>query len=122
MSIPLQITMSTMPRSDALDARIRRDVAKLERIQARIAGCRVALERIGAHHREGGRFRARVELRVPGRPDIVASLDPHEDVHVALRDAFTAAQRQLTEVVREMRRPPRDNGSPARKADDGDKG
>jgi ribosome-associated translation inhibitor RaiA len=41
----------------------------------------------------------RVDLRVPGR-EIVASREHHEDVYVALRDAFESAHRQLEDTGR----------------------
>lgn len=49
----------------------------------------------------------RVELIVPER-EIVVRREPgehhaHEDLHVAIRDAFDAAQRQLQDYAREMR-------------------
>jgi cold shock CspA family protein len=43
-----------------------------------------------------------IDLRVPGK-EIVANRDHHEDVYVALRDAFDAAKRQLEETVRLQR-------------------
>jgi cold shock CspA family protein len=44
----------------------------------------------------------RIDVRVP-QHEIVATRDHHEDVYVALRDAFDAAKRQLEEFVREDR-------------------
>jgi cold shock CspA family protein len=43
-----------------------------------------------------------MDLRVPGK-EIVANCDHHEDVYVALRDAFDAVKLQLKDAAREMR-------------------
>jgi len=102
MQIPVQITMRDIPASPALEAHIREKAAKLEEFHSHIMSCRVTVEELGKHKHQGRQFRVRIDLRVPGK-EIVANKDHHEDVYVALRDAFDAAKRQLEEVVREMR-------------------
>ena len=103
MEVPLQITMHNMRRSDALEARIRENAAKLERFHSRITSCRVAVEETQHHQRQGGQFTVRVEVRSPGGGDAISSLQHHEDVYVAVRDAFDAARRQLEDAVRKAR-------------------
>jgi ribosomal subunit interface protein len=102
MQIPLQITIRDVPHSDALEAQIREKAAKLESFHPRITSCRVTIEELRKHHHQGREFRVHVDLRVPGK-EIVVDRDHHEDVYVALRDAFDSAKRQLEEVVREKR-------------------
>lgn len=99
MQVPLQITVRDMPHSDALDARIREKVLKLEEFHPQITTCRVAVEELRKHHRQGRHFQVSIDVRVPGR-EIVANRDHHEDVYVALRDAFDAVKRQLEEEIR----------------------
>jgi ribosome-associated translation inhibitor RaiA/cold shock CspA family protein len=104
MQIPVEITFKELDRSDAMEARIRDWVAKLERVYDRIVRCDVMVETPHRHHRNGRQFHVRVRLTVPGG-EIVASHDPgpdetHEDFYVALRDAFLAARRQLEDHVR----------------------
>jgi len=94
MQIPLQITMRDMDHSEVLGQAIQDQVAKLERFHDHITRCRVTVEQTGRHQLQGRQFTVRVDLRVPGR-EIVASRDHHEDVHVALREAFDSARRQL---------------------------
>ena len=101
MQIPLQITVRDMPRSDALDARIREKAASLEHFHPRITSCRVTVAEYRKHHHQGRCFQVRVDVRVPGHAEIVSNLHHHEDVYVALRDAFDSTARQLEEVVRE---------------------
>lgn len=98
MQIPLQITIRDMDRSDALDSVIQEQVARLERFHDRITRCRVTVEQLGRHQQQGRQFAVKVDLRIPGR-EIVASHDHHEDVYVALREAFDSARRQLEELV-----------------------
>jgi ribosomal subunit interface protein len=103
MEIPLQITVEDMQRSDALDARIRDKVAGLARFHPRITSCRVVVRGLGKHQHQGRQCEVEVDLRVPGHAEIVSNRHHHEDVYVALRDAFASVTRQLEEVVREKR-------------------
>ena len=103
MKIPLQITVRDMPNSEALDTHIRDKVQKLNDIFAEIVSCRVVVEVPHKHHSQGKQFNVRIDLGVP-RNEIVVNRDHHEDVYVALRDAFDAAKRQLEDYVRRMRR------------------
>ena len=64
--------------------------------------CRVVIEQPGKHKRQGKEFVVHVDLKVPGG-EIAVNRDHHEDVYVALRDAFDAARRKLEDVAREMR-------------------
>jgi cold shock CspA family protein/ribosome-associated translation inhibitor RaiA len=108
MQIPVDITFKELARSDALEARVREWVDKLERVYDRIVRCEVMIETPHRHHRNGRQYHVRIRLTVPGG-EIVASHDPgpdetHEDAYVALRDAFTAARRQLEDHVRKSLR------------------
>jgi ribosomal subunit interface protein len=107
MQVPLQITFRHMDSSDAVAARIRERTAELERHFDRITSCRVVVECRHPRHQQGNLFRVRVDLKVPGR-EIVVGRDPaahhaHEDVYVAIRDAFDATRRLLEDHVRERR-------------------
>lgn len=113
MQVPLQITMQGMAHSDALEADIRGRVAKLEQFHPRISSCRVAVEQTRKHHVQGREFTLKLDLRVPGR-EIVVTRDHHEDIQVALRDAFDVARRQLEEVAREMRGDVKQHAQPQR--------
>ena len=103
MQLTLQITIPGVPRSEALEARIREDAAKLEQFNPRITSCRVTVDETEKHHRLGRQFRVHVEARAPGHVDAVSTLHHHEDVYVAVRDAFDSVRRQLEEAVREAR-------------------
>ena len=60
--------------------------------------CRVAVEAQHRHKQQGKHYAVRLDVRVPGK-EIVANRDHHEDVYVALREAFDAVRRQLEEYA-----------------------
>lgn len=103
MEIPLHITVHDMPRSEALEARIRKKAAELERFHPRITSCRVTLNEFGKHHHQGRQFEVCVDVRVPGHAEVVSNRHHHGDIYVALRDAFASVARQIEEVIREKR-------------------
>ena len=104
MQRPLEIRFHKMAPSPTIEARIREKAAALERFSERITGCRVVVEQEHRHHRRGNLFRVRVEIDAPGKELAVTRTGPrdhaHEDVQVALRDAFNAAVRQLEDHTR----------------------
>lgn len=107
MKIPLEIVFRNMDRSDAIEARVREKAERLERHSDSITRCRVAVEAPHRHQSHGKLYKVAIELGVPGHQIIVNHAGPqdhaHEDVYVAIRDAFAAATRQLEDHVR-MRR------------------
>lgn len=103
MQLPLQVVFHGMPRSDALEARIREGASKLEHFHDRITSCHVTVEPCGHHRQQGRLYAARIELRAAQRADLIASRQENADVFVAVRDAFDALRRQLQDVVREAR-------------------
>jgi len=71
---------------------------KLEEFFKHIMSCRVVIEAPHKHH-QGKQFNVRIDIGVPGN-EIVVNRDHHEDVYVALRDAFDAVKRQLEDYAR----------------------
>ena len=102
MQTSLQITFRNFPRSDAVEARIRDKAAKLEEFHPRIMSCHVAVEELDRHRHQGKQFTVRLDIRVPGH-ELVVDREHHEDIYVALRDAFNAAGRKLEELGRTQR-------------------
>jgi ribosomal subunit interface protein len=111
MQNSVQISFHGIDHSDAVEARIREKVAKLEQFCDRITGCRVTVE---MHHRntsnlhhKGEPYHINIDISVPGDKIVVkrAPKDSHvhEDITVALRDAFQTAERQLKDYVRKQR-------------------
>ncbi|RFC39688.1 MAG: ribosomal subunit interface protein [Candidatus Nitrotoga sp. CP45] len=102
MQTPLQITVRNIEHSDALETRIRDKAQKLEEFCKHIMSCRAVVEAPHKHHHQGKQFNVRIEIGVPGN-EIVVNRDHHDDVYVALRDAFNAAKRQLEDYARKIR-------------------
>ena len=99
MTIPLQISFRNLEASAAIEDSIHEHAGKLELFNKTITRCRVMVESHHRHHRKGKLFYVRIDLTAPGA-EIVVSREPqdehsHEDVYVAIRDAFDAARRQL---------------------------
>ncbi len=108
MQIPLQITFRDMEPSEAVEARIREKAAKLEQYYDKIISCRVMVEAPHGHHHQGRLYQVRIDLSVPDG-ELVVNREhhhkdhSHEDVYVAIRDAFEAMKRQLQDHVRVRR-------------------
>lgn len=107
MQIPLQITFRGIPHSDAVEARIREKVAKLDKFHSHIMSCRVAVESEHQHRHQGNQYHIRIDITTP-RKELVISREhhdkqAHEDIYVAIRDAFKAATRQLEDYARVQR-------------------
>lgn len=102
MQIPLQITIRDMPASAVLEEHIRDKAAKLEQFYPALIGCRVVVELPHKHKQHGKLFNVRIDLTVPGS-EIAINRDQSEDVYVALRDAFDAANRKLEDYGRRQR-------------------
>ena len=94
--------MRHLPQSEALEARIRERVAKLDEVHPNITGCTVTVEEQRAHHRQGRWFNVRVAVHLPEH-EIVVNRDHDEDPYVALRDAFDAVTRRVEDVARRQR-------------------
>ncbi len=106
MQTPVQISYLGMEPSPALERRIHEKVKKLERFHDRLTSCRVVVES-RTRSDVGPVFHVRVDLIAPGYEIVAGNAgreDPaHSDAHVAVRDAFAAATRQLEDRVRVAR-------------------
>jgi putative sigma-54 modulation protein len=110
MQVPVQIAFHGVDKSDAVESRIHEKVQKLERYFDRITGCRVVVEKHHASHSNlnttAQPFHISLVLEIPGGELVVKrdpkdrnSLKDHEDINIALRDAFNAMERQLKDYV-----------------------
>ena len=104
MQVPLEIHFHNLAKSEAIEAAARERAKKLEQFAASIVSCRVTIGAPHRHHRKGKLYQVSVDVRIPGG-EIVAKRGSsdnhaHEDVYVAIRDAFDAARRQLQDRLR----------------------
>jgi len=107
MQVPVIIAFDGVPESDAVQQAARQHAAELEQFTDRITSCRVVIARPQHGSHQGDVYSVRIDLTVP-REEIVVNRErrfdrSHEDVYVAMRDAFRAARRQLEDYVRRMR-------------------
>lgn len=108
MRIPLEVTFRHMEPSAAAEARIADKVAKLEQLYSQLTRCHVIVEAPHEHHRQGKLFHVSIDLTLPGAELVVTrghnhQSHAHEDVYVAIRDAFEAAKRRLEEYTEQQR-------------------
>src|SRR5271170_2876311 len=102
MDRPLEISFHNMDVSQSLDGEIRSLAARLETRFDHLIGCRVVVEKLQNRRRNGSAFDVHVVMKVPGQ-ELAVSREPHKadikhshpDALSAVRDAFTAAERQL---------------------------
>jgi len=107
MKLPVQISYRNMHKSEAVEEFVRKKASGLDNVSPDIIRCAVIIEAPHKHHRQGNLFHVRVHLTFAGG-ELVVARDPelhhaHEDVFVAVRDAFRAARRDLMELVHARR-------------------
>ena len=99
MQLPLEVAFRNMDPSQSVEEKVRTLADKLERYYDQIMACRVVVEASHKHKHKGGIYHVRIDLTVPGN-EIVINRESHkdqshQDVYVAVRDAFNAAYRKL---------------------------
>ncbi len=107
MKLELQVTFRDMEPSHGIEQAIHEKAAKLDQFYDRIMGCRVVVAAPHRHHHKGRLYNVRIDLTVPGG-ELVVNRDnshaaAHHDIHVAIRDAFDAARRQVQDFARRRR-------------------
>lgn len=108
MEQPVQITFHDVEATDAIKSAIEERVGHLERFYDKIASCRVVIESPHRHQNKGRIYHVKIKMTVPG-DELVISREPeqhgaHEDLYVAINDAFKEARRQLEHYVERRRR------------------
>jgi cold shock CspA family protein/ribosome-associated translation inhibitor RaiA len=108
MEYPTQIVFHNMQASEFIEKVALEKADKLLELYPKIIHCRVMIESPHRHSHQGQLFHVRIILKVP-EDDIVITRQPdleaqHEDVYVALRDAFDAAKRRLKQYHGKIKR------------------
>jgi len=83
------------------EAYIRERADHLNEFYDLILTCRVTLDAPVRHHRTGGPYGVRIDVDVPGGV-VAVTRQEAEDLHVAIREAFDAAGRQLEDHARKQ--------------------
>ncbi|HEX2531982.1 MAG TPA: HPF/RaiA family ribosome-associated protein [Burkholderiaceae bacterium] len=103
MKIPLHIRFIDIPRSDAIEAEIRKRAEKLDQFCDHVMHCEVTVSTSGKHRGQGRLYEVHIDMTVSGTEIVINRVHRHEDVFVVIRDAFEAAVRKLQDFVREQR-------------------
>ncbi len=130
--MPIKITFKNMQPSAAAEERIRAAADKLRSFYAKMTDCQVVIEAPHRHHRKGKQYQIHIHLIVPEKELVIkhaprrivdrplrAQKDPselrlaetrkpskyaaHDELYVAIRDAFDAARRKLQDYARRRR-------------------
>ncbi len=104
MSFSLNIAFRNMDASAAAEALVRQRAEELEHLSDRISACRVVLDCTHRQNQLSRLYRVHIDLTLPGGTIVVnrdaGSNHAHDDLPLAIRDAFEAARRQLQEHLR----------------------
>jgi ribosomal subunit interface protein len=102
MKLPLQIRAHGVSISDVVKEDIREKAASLDQFSDQIMACRVTVNSPSRRQHQGVRYNVRVDLTLPG-DEIVVKRQLHEDLYVAVRDAFDSARRLIEDYERKRR-------------------
>ena len=107
MKVPVQVTFRNMDPSEYVEQNIHEKIAKLETLSDHLTSCRVAVEALHRSHVKGKLYHVRIDLVLPGKELVVGheghDKHAHEDVYVAVRDAFDAMTRMLKKKLDKWR-------------------
>src|SRR5262245_31130044 len=106
MQVPPEVSFHNIEPSTWAEGEIRARIADLERIYDRLTSCRVHVDQRANNSRGTIPPVVRIEMGVPGRPDLVVSHEPEHlqrryqrpDLHQAINEAFRIAERQLLDL------------------------
>ena len=110
MTNEIQVVFHNIEQSDALSGAVQKRIEKLERYCNQIIGGRVVLDCPHNNHHKGKVYSVGLEIHTPVL-EVRVNQDQHdnhahEDLYVAIRDAFNAAERQLKSVDKKHRAEP----------------
>jgi ribosome-associated translation inhibitor RaiA len=104
MRPPITLSFRHLDRSGAIEDRARILGSRLERYNERITQCHMTLEGPCTGSTIRTPYLVKIDLNVPGAQIHADSLHVdgagHEDIYLALRDAFNNAKRQLQDLHR----------------------
>jgi ribosomal subunit interface protein len=110
MSNEFQVVFHNIDQSAALTENVNKRIEKLQRFSHDIIGGRVVLDSPHNNHHKGKVFSVTLEIHTSGKEIIVKQgqhdKPAHEDIYVAVRDAFNAAERQLKATDKKHRKEP----------------
>ena len=105
-TFPLHISYTDFEPSEALNETIEKKADKLTKYSDRITNCEVIVSAPHKHKKQKI-YHIQIRLHVPGA-ELIVNREPekdysHNDIKVAVRDAFDAMARQLEDFVQKKR-------------------
>jgi ribosomal subunit interface protein len=99
MTNEFQVVFHNIDQTDAISEAVQKRISKLERYCDTIITGRVVLDAPHNNHHKGKVYSVGLEIHTPVK-EVLVNQDQHdnhahEDLYVAIRDAFNAAERQL---------------------------
>jgi putative sigma-54 modulation protein len=125
MNTPLEIAFKGLDKSPAIETKITERAARLEKHFDRMTHCRVVVAAPHKHSHKGKTYEIKIDIGIPGGAPLIVTHESavgqaQEDLKIALRDAFDAADRRLIELVEKKNgasRAERSRRRPAKVAD-----
>ena len=110
MTNEFQIVYHNIDQTEAISDAVQKRIEKLERYCDQIINGRVVLDCPHNNHHKGKVYSVGVEIHTPAL-EVRVNQDQHdnhahEDLYVAIRDAFNVAERQLKSVDKKHRATP----------------
>ncbi|MDX1902168.1 MAG: ribosome-associated translation inhibitor RaiA [Gammaproteobacteria bacterium] len=100
--LPIQITIKDMENSKALESHIEKKALRLSKFHRKIQRCHVVIHIPQKHKQHGKLYSVHIDITIPGK-ELTVNRQIDEDVYIAIRDAFIAAERQLEAHIRKLR-------------------
>ena len=110
MNNEFQVVFHNIDHTAAIADAVQKRIDKLERYCDQIITGRVVLDAPHNNHHKGRVYKVGLEIHTPDI-EVIVNQDQHdnhahEDLYVAIRDAFNAAERQLKSVDKKHRATP----------------
>ncbi len=99
MKLPVYVKFHGMGPSEALTGAVKACAHELESVDPEIIACWVSIRLEKEHERQVRPYSVRIDLKIPGH-ELVVKRVQHEDVYIAMLDAFKDMKIQLQDVVR----------------------
>jgi len=107
MTNDFQVVFHNIDQSSAINEAVQKRISKLERYCDQIITGRVVLDSPHNNHHKGKVYSVGLEIHTPTKEVRVNQEQhdnhAHEDLYVAIRDAFNAAERQLKSIDKSHR-------------------
>ncbi len=106
--IPLKIDYKNFERKPHLNSLIEEQVERLEKHFDRITSCHVVVSKPHKRHQHGNVYHVHIDLHIPGNV-VAITREPerdgrHDDLPLAIRDAFKTAKRNLQTYIDKLRK------------------